>query len=178
MTHPRATWPNDNPSPSSGKATGSIVPLSTTAKAVALTNASTQRCPPARLGSVGSVLTRGSIRFPRRPRPSCFSRSGEVPATFGRLTKGVQECLLREAHSYGHLGDREAAVREQPLGSLHATVDHVLVRREPRCCLERAAEVVGAHVGHPRYLRKRQFPGEVVVHVIGGPLERAFGEAA
>src|ERR687890_480812 len=96
MTHPRATWPTDNPSPSSGKATGSIVPLSTTAKAVALTNASTQRCPPARLGSVGSLSPRGSIRFPRRPRPSCFSRSGEVPATFGRLTKGVQECLLRE----------------------------------------------------------------------------------
>ncbi len=61
--------------------------------------------------------------------------------------------LVGEAHGPGDVYDGEVGADEQVFRSLYAPVDDVLVRREPGGRLERAREVVGAHVRRPRYLR-------------------------
>ena len=66
-----------------------------------------------------------------------------------------------EAHGSGDLRDGEAGIREQRLRTLDAPVDDVLVRREPGGRLERAGEVVGAHVRRPRYSGSVSFLGRL-----------------
>src|SRR5829696_1012446 len=76
MIQPRATGPREKASPISGRATGSMVPFRTTAKAVAHTKASTTR-PSGRRCSGGPLLTRRSIRRGHEPeRPAIATPSG------------------------------------------------------------------------------------------------------
>src|SRR3712207_3978351 len=78
MIQPRATGPRERASPISGRATGSMVPFRTTAKAVAHTKASTMR-PSACRCSGGPLLTAGvyvAVRGHEPGRPAIATPPG------------------------------------------------------------------------------------------------------
>src|SRR5262250_2919621 len=80
--------------------------------------------------------------------------------------------LVREANARRDLDQREVAVLpEQLLRTLHATGDHVLVRRLSRRDLELPREVIRAEVRDRRHLLQAQAGVEVFLDVLGDRAE-------
>lgn len=81
-----------------------------------------------------------------------FPAKGSWGDTQQTTDVGGEVAVVGEPYGSCDLGEGEVGVGEQRLCPLDAPVDYVLVRREAGCSLERAREVVGAHVRSPGYL--------------------------